>query len=132
MMTTASAGFPLIAFLTKSDLSTLGGFGIGGINASGQIPSFIGNYGLIDHDTPRSVYTMPSYTDPSTELRLVFSDEFNVNGRTFYPGDDPYWEAVDLHYWQVINLFPYFLRLLTSVQQDIEFRMVRSLSDNYQ
>ena len=50
-------------------------------------------------------------------LQLVWSDEFNVDGRTFYPGqarfvvaalpsnnvclgDDPYWEAVDLHYWQ--------------------------------
>jgi beta-glucanase (GH16 family) len=34
-------------------------------------------------------------------MQLVFSDEFNVEGRTFYPGDDPYWEAADLHYWQV-------------------------------
>ena len=34
-------------------------------------------------------------------MQLVFSDEFNVDGRTFYPGDDPYWEAVDLHYWEV-------------------------------
>jgi hypothetical protein len=32
-------------------------------------------------------------------MHLVFSDEFNTDGRTFYPGDDPYWEAVDLHYW---------------------------------
>lgn len=39
--------------------------------------------------------------DSSQEMALVFSDEFNVDGRTFYPGDDPYWEAVDLHYWQV-------------------------------
>lgn len=30
---------------------------------------------------------------------LVFSDEFEVDGRSFFPGDDPYWEAVDLHYW---------------------------------
>lgn len=30
---------------------------------------------------------------------LVFSDEFNADGRTFYPGEDPYWEAEDLHYW---------------------------------
>jgi len=30
---------------------------------------------------------------------LVFSDEFETPGRTFYPGDDPFWEAVDLHYW---------------------------------
>jgi beta-glucanase (GH16 family) len=31
-------------------------------------------------------------------LKLVFSDEFNTPGRTFYPGDDPYWTAVDLWY----------------------------------
>lgn len=37
-------------------------------------------------------------------MQLVFSDEFNVDGRSFYPGDDPYWEAVDLHYWQTNNL----------------------------
>ena len=29
-------------------------------------------------------------------LTLVFSDEFNTDGRNFYEGDDPYWEAVDL------------------------------------
>ena len=27
-----------------------------------------------------------------------FSDEFNTDGRTFYPGDDPYFEAVDIWY----------------------------------
>jgi hypothetical protein len=32
-------------------------------------------------------------------MMLVFSDEFNTDGRSFYPGDDPYWEAADLHYW---------------------------------
>ncbi|KAE8245900.1 hypothetical protein A4X03_0g7385, partial [Tilletia caries] len=25
--------------------------------------------------------------------------EFNEDGRTFFEGDDPYWTAVDLHYW---------------------------------
>lgn len=33
-----------------------------------------------------------------TNLKLVFSDEFSKPGRTFYPGDDPYWTAVDLWY----------------------------------
>jgi len=61
-----------------------------------------GNWGLIDIHTPQSAYKMPSYVDGS-EWQLVFSDEFDVDGRTFYPGDDPYWEAVDLHYWQVGN-----------------------------
>ena len=37
-------------------------------------------------------------------MQLVFSDEFNVDGRSFYPGDDPYWEAVDLHYWPTGDL----------------------------
>ena len=34
----------------------------------------------------------------SLGYELVFSDEFNKDGRTFYPGDDPFWEAVDLWY----------------------------------
>jgi hypothetical protein len=59
-----------------------------------------GNWGLIDLDTPHNVHTKTAYT-ANQQMQLVFSDEFNVDGRTFYPGDDPYWEAVDLHYWEV-------------------------------
>ena len=73
-------------------------------NATGQIPG-TGSFGLIDKDTPTSVYNIPSYKD-GRELALVFSDEFNEDGRTFYPGDDPYWEAVDLHYWVLPTIFP--------------------------
>ena len=40
---------------------------------------------------------------------LVFSDEFNVDGRSFYPGDDPFWEAVDLHYWGTVNFCLMFI-----------------------
>lgn len=65
-----------------------------------QIPSIPNNFGLIDVDTPSSAHTVTSFADGS-EWQLVFSDEFNTNNRTFWPGDDPYWEAVDLHYWQV-------------------------------
>ena len=36
-------------------------------------------------------------------MTLVFSDEFNQDGRTFYPGDDPFWEAVDLQYWATVS-----------------------------
>lgn len=49
-------------------------------------------------DTPEEVHIKTSLRDGSAML-LVFSDEFNTDGRTFYPGDDPYWEAEDLHYW---------------------------------
>ena len=90
-------------FLNKRQ-TTQGGFNLGGINATGQIADLPGNFGLIDRDTPKDVYTKPSYMDPNEELTLVFSDEFNTDGRTFYPGDDPYWEAVDLHYWGTVSV----------------------------
>jgi beta-glucanase (GH16 family) len=80
---------------------------VGGINGSGQIPSMAGKLGLIDIKTPQTSYTMNSYMDGS-EMQLVFSDEFEVDGRTFYPGDDPYWEAVNLHYWAVSACYIYF------------------------
>ncbi|KAF5393140.1 hypothetical protein D9757_001304 [Collybiopsis confluens] len=94
-------GYPVATFVNKiqagsSALNTLG------INASGQVPE-IGNFGLIDFDTPDDAYTKTSLRD-GKEWRLVFSDEFNQDGRSFYPGDDPYWEAVNLHYWQTNNM----------------------------
>jgi hypothetical protein len=58
----------------------------------------LGNWALIDIDTPKDAYTKSSWNG-GPDMELVFSDEFNVPGRTFWPGDDPYWEAADLHYW---------------------------------
>lgn len=84
-------------------MPTLGAYNLGGTNGTGQIPVIIGNRKLIDSDTPQEAYTLTSYQDGS-ELQLVFSDEFNVPDRTFYPGDDPFWEAVDIYYW-----YDYFL-----------------------
>ena len=54
-------------------------------------------------ETPLEVRTKLDYVT-GKEWQLLWSDEFNVDGRTFYPGDDPYWEAVDLHYWQTGNM----------------------------
>lgn len=62
-----------------------------------QVPS-LGNFGLIDLDTPQDALFRKSLRD-GEDWMLVFSDEFNTDGRSFYPGDDPYWEAADLHYW---------------------------------
>ncbi|KAF7339606.1 Glycoside hydrolase family 16 protein [Mycena sanguinolenta] len=95
---TLFAGYPLISHFTSSPSSFFGGFNVGGTNATGQVPLIDGNFGLIDQDTPKDAYTIDSYHSPGTKLQLVFSDEFETPGRTFYPGDDPYWEAVDLHY----------------------------------
>lgn len=51
---------------------------------------------LIDIKTPDSAKTRTGFDGQAYEL--VFSDEFDIDNRTFYPGDDPYWEAVDLWY----------------------------------
>ncbi|TFK62967.1 glycoside hydrolase family 16 protein [Pluteus cervinus] len=93
------AGYPLASYFTETKQTTKGGFNLGGINASGQIPEMAGGWGLIDAVTPTEALKIPSYTNDGEEYVLVFSDEFEQEGRTFYPGDDPYWEAVDLHYW---------------------------------
>lgn len=52
--------------------------------------------GLIDPDTPDSVKTRAG--EFGDEYVLVFSDEFNDNGRTFYEGDDPYFFAPNVWY----------------------------------
>ena len=51
---------------------------------------------LIDIDTPQSAKTRVGYDGQN--YNLVFSDEFNLDGRSFNPGDDPFWEAADLWY----------------------------------
>ena len=51
---------------------------------------------LVDGDTPDDVKTRTGWD--GEEYVLVFSDEFNTDNRTFYPNDDPYWEAVNLWY----------------------------------
>ncbi|KAJ1660932.1 beta-glucan synthesis-associated protein [Dispira simplex] len=56
----------------------------------------------IDPDTPKDALTRTTYD--GEEYTLVFSDEFNKDGRSFFPGDDPYWEAVDLWYWPTMDM----------------------------
>jgi beta-glucanase (GH16 family) len=58
--------------------------------------------GLIDPDTPKSALTRK--TSSGKTQKLVFSDEFNVDGRTFYDGDDPYWQAMDIWYGVTMDL----------------------------
>ncbi|KAK7676909.1 hypothetical protein QCA50_020165 [Cerrena zonata] len=105
VLITFFAGYPIITHFTSQQLSNLGAFNLGGINGSGQVPVMPGNFMLIDPDTPADAYTKEPWNSAMGKtMELVFSDEFNVDGRTFYPGDDPYWEAVDLHYWATNNL----------------------------
>ena len=94
------AGYPIIQWY-KSNHPSLGGYNLGGINGTGQIP-VLNVPRLIDPTTPQSVYSRTGFD--GEKYSLVFSDEFNTDGRSFYEGDDPYWEAVDLHYWQTGDL----------------------------
>ncbi|KDR79505.1 hypothetical protein GALMADRAFT_1243340 [Galerina marginata CBS 339.88] len=66
------------------------------INSTGQAPVLFQMPDLIDTDTPDSAKSRTGFDGKQYEL--VFSDEFNIAGRSFYPGDDPFWEAVDLWY----------------------------------
>ncbi|KAJ7084833.1 glycoside hydrolase family 16 protein [Mycena belliarum] len=95
------AGLPIVIQFTHPGPRIVG-FNLGGINGTGQVPDLTNLPKLIDDDTPSSAYSRTG-TD-GKKYALVFSDEFNVDGRSFYPGDDPWWEAVDLHYWPTGDL----------------------------
>ncbi|KAH8829108.1 beta-glucan synthesis-associated protein [Flagelloscypha sp. PMI_526] len=125
-LVTLFAGYPLTTYFLKNGFSNFGGFNIGGINASGQIPEMAGNWALIDIATPKDAYSRKSYTKgKKVNYQLVFSDEFNVDGRTFYPGDDPYWEAVDLHYWATNNMEWYDPQAITTKNGALEIKLER-------
>ncbi|KAK7460820.1 hypothetical protein VKT23_008749 [Stygiomarasmius scandens] len=60
-----------------------------------SLPSFPS---LIDADTPNTPDVRMRTGFDGEEYELVFSDEFEKEGRTFYPGDDPFWESPSLWY----------------------------------
>ncbi|WWC70539.1 uncharacterized protein I206_104490 [Kwoniella pini CBS 10737] len=91
------AGYPIIDFYTGNELRSHGAYNLGGINSTGQVPQIAGFPTLIDSDTPDTAYSRVGFD--GEDYQLVWSDEFNKDGRTFFPGDDPYWTAADLHYW---------------------------------
>ncbi|KAH9997835.1 glycoside hydrolase family 16 protein [Russula vinacea] len=82
---TLFAGYPIISFYNTTPLVTLGN-NFGGGNGTGQIPDLPRNPTLIDNDTEKQFYTKTA--SDGSQWNLVFSDEFNKDGRTFWPGDD--------------------------------------------
>lgn len=94
------AGYPIISFYygdSNSAGANTSGYNLGGINSSGQYPEIPGLPTLIDADTPEWAYSRTGFD--GDEWTLVFSDEFNKEGRTFFEGDDPFWTGMDIHYW---------------------------------
>ncbi|KAG7548902.1 hypothetical protein FFLO_03194 [Filobasidium floriforme] len=98
---------------SKGNAGPVGGYNTGGINGTGQVPTIPGHFSLIDRFTPESALKHVSL-ETGEEWDLVFSDEFNEEGRTFWPGDDPFWEAGDQHYWSTNNLEWYDPRMITT------------------
>lgn len=89
-----------------------------------KVPQIPGNWGPVDLDTPQEARFKNDYIT-GNQWQLVFSDEFNTEGRTFYPGDDPYWEAVNLHYWQTNNLEWYDPAAITTKNGALEITLSR-------
>ncbi|EPE31067.1 Concanavalin A-like lectins/glucanase [Glarea lozoyensis ATCC 20868] len=77
---------------------------------------------LIDPDTPANAMTRKSTFD-STQLKLVFSDEFNEPGRTFYPEDDPYWTGADLWYGATQDFEWYDPDAITTANGTLQLRL---------
>ncbi|KAA1070914.1 hypothetical protein PGT21_003086 [Puccinia graminis f. sp. tritici] len=92
--------YPILTYVLRRGPTALG-WNLGGINGTGQFPDIPNLPRLIDLATPDDAKHRTGLD--GKKYNLVFSDEFNTDNRTFWPGDDPFWEAVDLHYWQTTN-----------------------------
>jgi hypothetical protein len=106
----SSVAVPLALHFTNTSSSS-GGKSANSSSGKGTANTATGNVtaiphfnAVIDPATPASAYNSSSVNDGTSDWVLVFSDEFNTDGRSFYAGDDPFWEAVDLHYWQTGDL----------------------------
>ena len=76
------AGYPILVFVVGRGEGNKGGYNLGGANATGQVPFLADVPSLIDKDTPQEAYTRLSL-DGKKKMKLVFSDEFNTDGRSF-------------------------------------------------
>ncbi|CAG8523539.1 8415_t:CDS:2, partial [Scutellospora calospora] len=81
---------------------------------------------FVDIDTPKSAHTRVA--SDGTIYKLVFSDEFNKDGRTFRPGDDLYWEAVDLHYWLTNDLQWYSPDMITTKDGKLQITITNEIT----
>ncbi|CAH2355811.1 beta-glucan synthesis-associated protein Kre6p [[Candida] railenensis] len=76
---------------------------------------------LVDPDSPSDAQTYK--TKDGDEWKLVFSDEFNAEGRTFYEGDDQFFTAPDLNYAATKDLEWYDPDAVTTVNGTLNLRM---------
>ncbi|EGN94554.1 glycoside hydrolase family 16 protein [Serpula lacrymans var. lacrymans S7.3] len=91
------------------------------INGTGQAPLLIQLPRLIDPDTPTSAKSRTGFD--GNEYELVFSDEFELDGRTFWPGDDPFWEAANMWYWSTADEEWYYPDQVTTANGSLVITM---------
>lgn len=124
---TLFAGYPLISWASRG-----APWSPDHVNATGQVPLLINLPSMVDPDTDSQYHSRVGFD--GFDYELVFSDEFNKDGRSFYPGDDPFWEAVDL--WvRVEMLSSSVLVLLTGdlfiVRLDTRFGVLPARSSHH-
>ncbi|KAL6451113.1 KRE6 Beta-glucan synthesis-associated protein KRE6 [Candida maltosa Xu316] len=74
---------------------------------------------LIDPDTPKDLWKSTN-ENGGGNWTLVFSDEFEVDGRTFNEGDDQFFTAVDLYYSATHDLEYYLPQMVTTNNGSLE------------
>lgn len=77
---------------------------------------------LVDPDTPEEFHQRHSYVTGES-WDLVFSDEFNADGRTFFPGDDQFFEAVDMHYAATNDLEYYIPEMAETMNGSLRIKL---------
>ncbi|KAI0036076.1 beta-glucan synthesis-associated [Vararia minispora EC-137] len=107
-------GYPVMRFVWHPPGNSVVASANTAANANGLLPvsNPFAMPQLVDAATPASAKSITG-TDGNA-YDLVFSDEFETPGRSFYPGDDPYWEAVDLWYGATKDLEWYDPSMITT------------------
>ncbi|KAL6160808.1 beta-glucan synthesis-associated protein [Exserohilum turcicum] len=84
--------------------------------------------GLIDPDTPKAAKTRKG--EFGDDYVLVFSDEFNDDGRTFYEGDDAYFFAPDIWYGATQDMEWYDPDAVTTRNGSLQLRLEEFFNHN--
>ncbi|EPY52784.1 glucosidase [Schizosaccharomyces cryophilus OY26] len=119
-------GLPILTYTGHNALASTSDNGI--TNHKFRSLSLLRHRSLVDPDTPQDAYKKD--TKSSGTLDLVFSDEFNTPGRTFYEGDDQFWEASDLHYAATSDYEYYDADVPTTANGTLRLRMDAFFSHN--
>ena len=130
----SSTGVNIIDYTDETPLDQMGGSRYGQAEAWATVNNrtygLMKNVrtGLIDPDTPQSVRSRTAVD--GTPMKLVFSDEFNEQNRTFLPGDDPFWFGFNGWYGATQDLEWYDPDALSTWDGALEIRLDEFESHN--